>query len=65
MSKEITIPKVQRLSLVAILRQIRREKLRGLLTDAERNQVFAGKTAAGKLLILGEVLNKKDIKYKK
>ena len=65
MSKKITIPKVERLSLMAILRQLRRERLRGLITDAERNQVFAGKTAAGRLLILGEVLSKKGIKYKK
>jgi len=66
MSDVIKIPKVKPLpTLTAILRQIEREKLRDLITDAERNHVFAGKTEAEQLLLLGEIMDKKGIPYKK
>jgi hypothetical protein len=65
MSDEIKIPKIEPISLVALLRQIKIEAVKELITDADRNKVFGGKTEADQLLLLGEVLDKKGIKYTK
>ena len=65
MSEEIKVPKWEPISLLAILQQIKIEAVKELITDAERNRVFGGKTEAEQLLLLGEILRKKGIKYKK